>query len=283
MVPPLLEGGDVGSTPFISVIIPHYNDLEALAVCYGRLRRQTWPAERFEIVIADNMSACGLAAVRQAAPSAIVVLAEIQGAGPARNAGVSASRGEILAFLDSDCVPGDDWLAQGNSALSFWDFVGGRVTCFARDPDNPSPVESFEIVFNFNIRRYVERVGFAGTGNMFLPRRVFEQVGQFRNGVSEDMDWSFRARAMGFRLGYAPEAVVGHPARADWTELKKHTPCGRSSDLAAPRLSDERCRCRSPYYPTPCKSSCLTGCAAPVRNSGRSVFSSACACGGWSR
>ncbi len=174
-----------------------------------------------EVVVADNNSRCGVEAVRNIVPGATVVLETVQGAGPARNAGVAASRGEVLAFLDSDCVPEPDWIAEGVAALGRFDFVGGQVVVFARMPERPNPVEAFEMVFNFNFRRYIEQVGFTGTGNMFVPRAVFERVGGFRTGVSEDVDWSFRARDIGYRLGYAERAVVGHPARWQWAELKR--------------------------------------------------------------
>ena len=215
--------GDVADRmrPFVSVIVPHYNDLDGLRLCHAKLLAQTWPRERMEIVVADNNSRCGLAAVREAAPAATVLLETTQGAGPARNAAVAASRGEVLAFLDSDCVPEPDWIAEGVTALDHFDFVGGEVFVFAQDRTRPNPVEAFEIVFNFDFRRYIEEVGFTGTGNMFVPRAVFDRVGGFRTGVSEDMDWSFRARAVGFRLGYAGRAVVGHPARAAWCELER--------------------------------------------------------------
>ncbi len=44
-------------------------------------------------------------------------------------------------------------------------------------------------------------------------------MGGFTVGVSEDYDWSHRATAAGYRLGYAPAAIVGHPARRTWSEL----------------------------------------------------------------
>lgn len=209
------------SRPFVSVVIPHYNDLDRLRVCHARLLAQSWPHEQFEIVVADNNSACGLAAVQQAAPSALVVPAPIQGAGPARNAGIAASHGTVIALIDSDCVPEPDWIAEGVAALDRFDFVGGRVGTFAQFPERPTPVEAYEIVFNFNFRRYIETVGFTGTGNMFVPREVFDRVGGFRAVVAEDMEWSFRARGLGYRLGYADLAVVGHPARRTWTELER--------------------------------------------------------------
>jgi GT2 family glycosyltransferase len=54
---------------------------------------------------------------------------------------------------------------------------------------------------------------------MWVWRRVFDAVGGFRTGVSEDIDWSFRARAAGYRLGYERGAVVRHLARANWSDL----------------------------------------------------------------
>ena len=106
-------------------------------------------------------------------------------------------------------------------ALAAYDFVGGAVIATSRDPKRPNAVEAFERVFAFDFKRNIEDVGFTGTGNMFLPKSVFDAVGPFRTGVAEDMEWSFRARDKGFRLGYAPEAVVGHPVRRNWTELKR--------------------------------------------------------------
>jgi glycosyltransferase involved in cell wall biosynthesis len=206
---------------FVSVVIPHYNDLAALAECVRLLDSQTYPRAGFEIIVADNNSACGMDAVRSAAPDAIVVPAPIQGAGPARNAGVAASRGDILAFIDSDCRPDRDWLRQGVASLGRFDFSGGKVLVSSQDPERPSGVEAFEMVFAFDFKRYIEKVGFTGTGNMFVPRRIFDTVGPFRSGLSEDMEWSFRARKLGFKLGFAPDAIVRHPARRDWLELKK--------------------------------------------------------------
>lgn len=207
--------------PFVSVIVPHYNDLEGLRLCHDRLLAQTWPSDRFEMVVADNNSGCGIAAVKIAAPRALVLLEPAQGAGLARNAGVAASRGEVLAFVDSDCVPQADWIAEGVTALNKFDFIGGRVVVFAREPNSPNAVEAYEMVFNFDFKRYIEKVGFTGSGNMLVRRCVFDKVGGFRAGVAEDVDWSFRARAMGYRLGYAERAVVGHPARWEWAELRR--------------------------------------------------------------
>jgi glycosyltransferase involved in cell wall biosynthesis len=205
--------------PLVSVVIPHHNGLAALKTCVSLLERQTFRRDRFDITVADNNSSCGMDAVREAAPAAKVIHANEQGAGPARNAGVAASKGSILAFIDSDCLPNLDWIEKGVAAIQAYDFIGGRVIVTSEDPLRPNPVEAFEMVFAFDFERYINRVGFTGTGNMFVWRKVFDAVGPFRNGVAEDMDWSFRARARTFRLGYVEDLIVEHPARKTWSEL----------------------------------------------------------------
>lgn len=208
-------------TPYVSVIIPHYNDLEALAVCMASLRRQSWPADRMEVIVADNNSACGVEAVSKVAAGYRVVQAPIQGAGPARNSGAAVARGEILAFLDSDCNPQPDWIENGVRALATYDFAGGHVVTTAQDPSHPTAVEAWELVFGFDFERYILVEGYTGSGNMWVWREVFDAVGGFRAGVAEDMDWSFRATAAGFRLGYERGAIVSHLARSDWKALLK--------------------------------------------------------------
>lgn len=207
-------------TPQISVIVPHYNDLERLDACLVALLAQTGGHD-FEIVVSDNMSPCSEGAVKAViADRARLVLAPEKGAGPARNAGVAAARGETLAFTDCDCIPEPGWLSAGLAALERHDFVGGRMTVLVADPRHMSGAEGFERVFAFDNRSYVEKKGFTVTANLFCSKALFENVGGFRNDVSEDLEWCQRAGSMGFRIGYAPQAVVGHPARANWQELR---------------------------------------------------------------
>jgi glycosyltransferase involved in cell wall biosynthesis len=206
----------------VSVIVPHYNDLEGLEICLAALGRQTFPARHTEIVVADNNSPQGVGAVEKVvAGRARVVTVMERGAGPARNGGAAASHGEILAFIDSDCRADPIWLAEGIKALENCDIAGGSVDVLVKDAERMTPAEAFECIFAFNMERYVKEKGFVGSGNLFCRRAVFEAVGPFGTGVSEDVDWSHRATAKSFRIGYAPLARVGHPARRSWAELKR--------------------------------------------------------------
>ncbi len=207
--------------PTVSVIIPHYHDLKGLGLCLDALDAQTYPRERVEIVVADNNSPEGAAAVSETISGrAMLVVVTEKGAGPARNGGVEATSGAVLAFIDSDCVAEPDWLREGIAALSRHDVVGGRVRVLVRDPRHMSSAEAFERVFAFDFKTYIEKLGFTGAGNLFCRRTLFREVGGFRAAVSEDVEWSRRATSAGFTLGYAPRAVVGHPARTTWAQLK---------------------------------------------------------------
>jgi glycosyltransferase involved in cell wall biosynthesis len=210
-----------GKPPFVSVIIPHYRDLAGLEICLTALERQTYPRDRFEILVADNASPEGPQAVEAVVRGrGRLLVINDRGAGPARNGGVEASRGETLAFIDSDCVAEPAWLEEGVRALDRFEVVGGKVKVLVADPDRMTGAEAFERVFAFDFKTYIEKKGFTGAGNLFCSRTLFDQVGGFRTGLSEDVEWSRRATATGARLGYAPAAVVGHPARVTWNDLR---------------------------------------------------------------
>lgn len=209
------------SVPDISVIIPHYNDLERLDRCLAALTAQTLSSDRFEIIVSDNASPVGEAAVAQViAGRARLVIATEKGAGPARNIGVKGARGAILAFTDADCLPEPGWLEAGIALLDRYDIVGGRMIVLVGEGRAMTGAEAFECVFAFDNKSYVLKKGFSVTANLFCTRATFDAVGDFRLHVSEDIEWCFRARSKGHSIGYADDAVVGHPARANWSELK---------------------------------------------------------------
>ena len=210
-----------GGAPAISVIIPHHNDLANLERCLKLLGAQRFtPA--FETIVVENGSSISVELIEAAvAGRARLVVSPELGAGPARNAGIAAARAPLLAFIDSDCRPAQEWLAHGYAALARADFAGGQVNVDVEDPARMTPVEAFEAVFAFRFKDYIEKKGFTGSGNLFARRAVFDAVGGFKAQVSEDVEWSHRARAAGFTLVYEPLAAVGHPARRSWAELER--------------------------------------------------------------
>lgn len=205
--------------PDVSAIIPHYNDPVRLRLCLTELLKND--LEGTEIIVVDNASPTPIDDVIADFPSVRFLTESEKGAAPARNLGVNLSSGGILAFIDADCVPDTDWISKVREVISRGDLVGGRVAVFDETPPPRSGAEAFEAVFAFNFRNYIEKQGFSGAGNLVTTRKTFEAVGPFKNGVSEDTEWTRRAVSMGFSLAYADDLRVGHPSRQDWPALRE--------------------------------------------------------------
>ncbi|WP_413867842.1 glycosyltransferase family 2 protein [Albidovulum sp.] len=200
-----------------AVIIPHYNDVARLRRCLAALRSQDRAG--VDILVVDNGSTESLEAVKAENPGVRFVTEPAKGAALARNRGVAESRAATVVFLDSDCVPAPGWLAAARAAGGRADIVGGAIDVFDETPPPRSGAEAFETVFAFNYKDYIERKGFSVTANLVTARRVFEAVGPFVNGLSEDAEWCFRARDRGFRLVLDESMRVSHPTRSDWPAL----------------------------------------------------------------
>jgi glycosyltransferase involved in cell wall biosynthesis len=211
------------STPRISVVIPHYNDLKGLGLCLDSIDRQTIDRDAYEIIVGDNASPCGLAAVEAVvAGRARVVSISEKGAGPARNGAAAEARGEILAFIDSDCVAQPGWLAAGSAMVAPGIFIGGHM--FVLPPEGKlTGSAAVELALAFDNESYVRKSQFTVTANLFVLRADFERIGGFRTGVSEDIEWCNRAIRLGMKIDYCGDASVGHPPRPDWNAMLKKT------------------------------------------------------------
>lgn len=206
----------------VSVVIPVYDDWERLARCLEALEAQDLDG-RPEIVVVDNGSTEPPPARLPGAPR--VLRCDTPGSYAARNAGVAAASGAIVAFTDADCVPRPDWLRHGVAALAAdpaADAAAGRVEVTAADAGARTRVESFELWCGFAQRAYVRR-GFGATANLFVRRAALERAGPFDETLLSggDKEWGRRLTRAGGRLVYAGDAVVAHPARATRAQLRR--------------------------------------------------------------
>ena len=209
MTPPVLA----------AIIIPHYNDTARLARCLHALRPQLSP--QVEVIVVDNASTDSLDALHAAFAGLRIVTEPRKGAACARNRGVTETTAPLLFFLDCDCVPDADWLPTALRLAKTSDIIGGAVRVFDETPPPRTGAQAFEAVFAFDNSAYVEQKGFSVTANLLTRRDVFQAVGNFTPGLSEDLDWCHRACAKGYRLAYAPDLRVAHPSRGDWAALRK--------------------------------------------------------------
>jgi glycosyltransferase involved in cell wall biosynthesis len=206
--------------PFVSVIIPVYNDPERLAACLECLSRQTYPAECFEVVVVDNGSEAPVSPICGAFSNAVCLSESRPGSYAARNLGIRNAKGEIVAFTDSDCRPEAEWIENGVAAVLKErpsGLVAGRIDVFFRDPERPTWVELYEKVFAFPQEESARTRHYGATANLFTTRAVIDAVGPFDDALVSggDHEWGNRAHRAGFPVRYAGEVRVRHPARHD--------------------------------------------------------------------
>ncbi len=145
----------------------------------------------------------------------------------ARNAGVRASRGDILAFTDADCEPDPGWLTAIVRTLD--DDPGVLIAGAIRMPLGPHPTLAalVDVTCHLDQERYVTNDGYAVTANVACTRATLEQAGPFDEQLqsSGDREWTTRAQRTGARLVFVPEASVAHPPRTSgkalWRKSKR--------------------------------------------------------------
>jgi glycosyltransferase involved in cell wall biosynthesis len=209
--------------PLISVIIPHLNQPDGLAACLKSLDAQTLDHAQFEVLVVDNGSVSRPDKIIANHPRTRLLEEPEPGPGPARNRGVQAAQGSILAFIDADCLAHPDWLltAQREAIASGENTVlGGAVPIWLRDPPKYTYIEAFESAFAYDQKDSIERHHSSGTANLVVWRTTFYKVGPF-GGISipEDHEWGQRACTVGFKLRYVPGMIVFHPARPSLRDL----------------------------------------------------------------
>lgn len=212
--------------PFISIIIPVYNDSEALLRCLAALENQTYPAKAYEVIVIDNNSTEDIAAVTSQFDQVRLAHEPQQGSYAARNRGLSIAKGEVIGFTDSDCIPETDWIEQGVKALQETQncgLVAGKIKFHFKNSELPTASELFDSTRFLQQQRFVEQMHFGATANVFTYKAVFEQVGLFNDRLKSggDQEWGNRVFKGGYRLAYAEQALISHPARSTLKELRK--------------------------------------------------------------
>lgn len=203
----------------LTVVIPHLNDHARLERCLAALCSQDLTGTH--IVVADNGSNPPLDDLTMRFPQIEVVIEPKPGAAEARNRGALRAQSEGLAFLDADCVPDKNWVAQARLSVRPNAVVGGDVLLFDETPPPRSGAEAFDTVFGFSQRYDITHRGYSVTASLVTTRTVFARTGPFVAGLSEDLDWCRRATAHGVELHFAPDMKVAHPTRSTWPALRR--------------------------------------------------------------
>jgi GT2 family glycosyltransferase len=207
--------------PLLSLIVCTRNRGGKLNAFFEAIRRMRVRAA-WELVIVDNGStddtARRLAAFATSLETPITIVTEPRpGLGRARNAGVRAAHGALLAFTDDDCYPAIDYIDRVVDAFVEPDrgFMGGRILLYDAD-DHPVTIRTDATPIAIPPNSIVP-TGLVQGANMAFRREVLDTIGGFDDALgpgtpfcNDDVDAVARASAAGYAGSYVPEPVVHH-------------------------------------------------------------------------
>ncbi|HVN63505.1 MAG TPA: glycosyltransferase, partial [Candidatus Binataceae bacterium] len=198
--------------PMVSVVICAYNAERTMRPCLESLRKLDYP--NFEVVIVDDGSRDRTAEISADFPEFRLIRQPNKGLSVARNVGMHAARGEIIAYTDSDCVVDPHWLTLMIRTLTEKNFDGcggpnyapheeeRMAACCAASPGAPCHVLVGE-----------DRAEHLAGCNMVFKKSALLKIGGFDpqfTAAGDDVDICWRLLDAGFRLGFCPAAFVWH-------------------------------------------------------------------------
>jgi glycosyltransferase involved in cell wall biosynthesis len=175
-----MESAGRDRRPEVSVVIPVYNAEATLPACLGSLEAQTLARDQYEIVVVDNNSQDSSAAIARGMPGVTLLEERRQGAYAARNRGLRAARGRVIAFTDPDCVPAPDWLEAARSSLEDGAIVAiGETIPAGRSRSLALLRIALRVRDEYAFGGSDPMLYYGRTNNMAVLRSVFEEVGPF--------------------------------------------------------------------------------------------------------
>jgi glycosyltransferase involved in cell wall biosynthesis len=227
--------------PEISVVIPTYNRLDTLAHVIPTLLAQNLPHEQFELLVCDSNSTDGtaeyLAQVGAEYPNVHHLPGSYSGRAAARNAGIAAARGDIVAFNDSDILASPDLLSRHlfrhrerrGIAVVGWEVQVRDLDDYARKRDRPGERGRLHPPS----RKRLSWLYFL-TGNASVRREDLIRAGAFDETFTgyghEDLELGYRLEKSGLEIVYEPRAISYHCQDVAYEDQKeKMKLAGRST------------------------------------------------------
>jgi glycosyltransferase involved in cell wall biosynthesis len=199
----------------ISVIIPSYNDLNSLKTCLGSLSAQK-TQHSFEIIVVDSSDETGHIPSEESFPS--IKLITLKGRtypGTARNIGLQHARGDLIAFVDSDCRVFPDWIEQimSENDNNVEEIIGGAI--INGTPRNLIGTADYLLGFSdFLPSQTCSYRKTLPTCNLSLWKKTLEKTGSFKDLIKgSDTLFTFHALRKGVKLRFVPSIRVVHQNR----------------------------------------------------------------------
>ena len=203
----------------ISVIVPFRNAAATLGNCLDALVNQDLPSESYEVIVVDNQSTDDSVAVAERYPGVRVLSESRQSAYKARNCGLRAATGKLIAFTDADCIPHKDWLSYLTK------FLAAPHAKIVMGRDIPTgPTTAIRLLGNYDHFKEIfimsssdTSIYYGHTNCMMTRREIFGEVGFF-DERPRGADVIFVQRVLSL---YGTEAVLYQPdAVVDHTEIQ---------------------------------------------------------------
>lgn len=196
----------------ISVVIPNFNRASTIGECLKAAFASKY--ENFEVVVADDYSEDGSIEIIKRFPCKLIRLESRSGASKARNTGAQNSKGEIIFFIDADCLLQEDTLSIVNGTYSETGpdvVIGGTYT---RIPHDKGFFNIFQSVFvNYSETRDSANPDYIAAHAMAVNAEIFRKSGGFPKDflpIIEDVEFSHRLRRSGCALIMNPDIQVRH-------------------------------------------------------------------------
>jgi glycosyltransferase involved in cell wall biosynthesis len=198
---------------FLSIIIPVYQDVDGLRDTLQTLARQTLPTSGFEVIVANDGGGEDIHQLCVEFGTVEIVLRPNQGAYVARNAALTQSRGEYIAFTDADVILDPDWCRYGVESMTKYHLVAGLTQWVTSRPLDSCQL--FQLANYFPSENLIKG-RMAQTVNTFIRREVFESKTWFDERLRSGGDIEFTQRAgmdPSLTFGYDPRIKAKHPVR----------------------------------------------------------------------
>jgi mycofactocin system glycosyltransferase len=211
---------ETGTYPSVSIIIPVRNQPGDLGECLFSLANLDYPENKLQIIVIDDGSKKDVSQIITAANIKIIRHRRSLGPAECRNIGARVATGDILAFLDADCLAGENWLEE---IVPFFEVEGvGAVGGLVSGYRDKTMLDRYEaIASSLSMGQHIMLEGktdstfYVPTANMLVKRSVFMATGGFRRDlhIGEDVDFCWRLREQGLWLLYVPFGNMAHKHR----------------------------------------------------------------------